>query len=145
MGRCICSCRSKPNSDASTPRDSPSHTTLSLDVMHSVLSIVAATFTAKIEKPILARLHNVDRALPFNTHANDDRLSPCTRNTQLRNPGLFETTEVWPCIRTCSGSWSLSLVRMEMEAPRIPAVFVVPGGPLPILAHPYPLVMRRTL
>ena len=72
------------------PRDSPSQTTLSFKGTYSVSNIAVATFTANIEKPILARRHSTDRARPFNTHANDDRLSPSTANTLSRSPRLFE-------------------------------------------------------
>jgi hypothetical protein len=84
---------SSPSSEGGTPRDSPSHTTLSFEGTYSVSRIVAATFTARIEKPILARRHNSDRARPFSAQANDDRLSPSTENTQSRNPIVFDRSK----------------------------------------------------
>ena len=92
-GKCTHRLSSSPSSEGGTPRDSPLHTTLSFEGTYSVSKIVAATFTARIEKPLLARRYSSDRAQLRNTQANDDLLSPSTENTQLRHPIVFDRSK----------------------------------------------------
>jgi hypothetical protein len=86
---------------------------------YSVSSIVAATFTARIEKPILARRHSIDRARPCNTHANEDLLSPSTANTPSRSPRLFERRSPRRIAR-CFGNSNPSSPRMGRVTRRTP-------------------------